>query len=205
MYYKPTFEAFLATFNNLLRYICSSLSSWLFDILYQISELNTSLLMSTDSLETKAISKKNWPKLVRFNIDIIVDSSFTLIHSVLNVLFIRPNSAGMVSRGYETAKRLVVSGLWGEGDPKRPKKNLLSPETMRPKETQGESLESRDYVTVSKLPAPHKRESLESRDSGIVSGLKRFSLGLFGLHSLMTQEIHLGSLWVALSWDPPPS
>ena len=136
MYYKPTFEAFLATFNNLLRYICSSLSSWLFDILYQISELNTSLLMSTDSLETKAISKKNWPKLVRFNIDIIVDSSFTLIHSVLNVLFIRPNSAGMVSRGYETAKRLLVSGLWGEGDPKRPKKNLLSPETMRPKKTQ---------------------------------------------------------------------
>ena len=152
MYYKPTFEAFLATFNNLLRYICSSLSSWLFDILYQISELNTSLLMSTDSLETKAISKKNWPKLVRFNIDIIVDSSFTLIHSVLNVLFIRPNSAGMVSRGYETAKRLLVSGLWGEGDPKRPKKNLLSPETMRPKETQGESLEFRDYATVSELP-----------------------------------------------------
>ena len=50
--------------------------------------------------------------------------------------FTRTVAGSMVSRGYETIKRLLVSGLRGGG-----------PETLRPKETQGESLESRDYAT----------------------------------------------------------
>ena len=49
--------------------------------------------------------------------------------------------AGMVSRGYENVKRLLVSRLLGEGpETMRPKENLLSPETMQPKDTRRESL-----------------------------------------------------------------
>ena len=82
-----------------------------------------------------------------------------------------------------------------QGDPKRPKENLLSPETTRPKKTQRESLESRDYETVSEPPPT---EGGSFRDNRVVSGLKRFSLGLLGSRSLRTQEILVGSRWVSL-------
>ena len=78
-------------------------------------------------------------------------------------------------------------------DPRRPKENLLSPETTRPRETQRESLESRAYATVSELPPPGSETDSRWVSLGhVVSGLKRFSLGL------------LGSPWVSLGLVVPP-
>ena len=85
------------------------------------------------------------------------------------------SEAGMVSRGQETVKRLLVSGLWGGA--------------RRPKETQGESLESWDYATQRDPTriswVPRLRDCLVTHppslpgEGGVFRDSRVVSLGLF--------------------------